>query len=128
MSTATGPDFARALADHVVTAGPVTGSWSCPCGATSNNDGRPLSGGPVKLTSKADREAQLRDHLAVVIETEISAAEERETAASEPCEEEKHSWDHFRPGQVDSYWMRCHRVGQHDEHENSETGATWTTS
>src|SRR3546814_16107517 len=42
-----------------------------------------------------------------------------------PCDSEKHSWDYYRPGQVDSYWMRCHLVGPHDEHENSETGATW---
>lgn len=42
-----------------------------------------------------------------------------------PCDAEKHSWDFFSPNAVDSYWMRCHLVGPHDEHENSETGAKW---
>jgi hypothetical protein len=48
-----------------------------------------------------------------------------DAAASAPCGAELHSWDVFRSGQVDPYWMRCHLVGPHDEHENSETGATW---
>lgn len=43
----------------------------------------------------------------------------------EPCKAEICSWDIFRHQQVDRYWMRCHRVGEHVEHENSETGATW---
>lgn len=46
-------------------------------------------------------------------------------ADSEPCDAEKHSWGYFTPEVVDSYWMRCHKLGPHDEHENSETGATW---
>lgn len=45
--------------------------------------------------------------------------------ANDACTSEKHSWDYFKPEQVDSYWMRCHRLGPHDEHENSETGAKW---
>lgn len=45
----------------------------------------------------------------------------------EPCGEQMWSWDYFRHGQVDAYWMRCDRVGKHDEHENSETGARWPT-
>ena len=53
---------------------------------------------------------------------------DEEPGAYEPCDSEKHSWDHFRVEQVDSYWMRCHRVGPHIEHENSETGARWTDS
>ena len=44
---------------------------------------------------------------------------------AEPCQSEKWSWDLFRPEQVDGYWMRCHLLGEHDEHENSETGAKW---
>jgi hypothetical protein len=44
-----------------------------------------------------------------------------------PCGEELHSWDYFRPEQVDSYWMRCDLTGQHLEHENSDTGAHWST-
>ena len=43
----------------------------------------------------------------------------------EPCKAEIWSWDIFRHQQVDPYWMRCHRLGKHDEHENSETGARW---
>ena len=43
----------------------------------------------------------------------------------EPCDAEIWSWEIFQPEQVDPYWMRCHLLGPHDEHENSETGATW---
>lgn len=43
----------------------------------------------------------------------------------EPCKAVFWSWDIFRHQEVDPYWMRCHRVGVHHEHENSETGATW---
>ena len=43
----------------------------------------------------------------------------------DPCTEQMWSWDYFRHEQVDAYWMRCSRVGAHDEHENSETGARW---
>lgn len=49
--------------------------------------------------------------------------DERDAA---PCDNEAHSWDHFSSKVVDSYWMRCHRLGPHDEHENGETGATWS--
>lgn len=125
-SSPLGPDFARALAGHSVQTGPVSGIWSCigPCGASSIDrvDDVP--------TTKAEREEQHRAHLVDIIEAEIAAAKARQAAASEPCAEEKHSWDHFDSNSdvVDSYWMRCHRVGPHDEHENSETGATWTTS
>lgn len=48
-----------------------------------------------------------------------------EVIDDEPCNAEIWSWDIFRHQQVDPYWMRCHRVGKHDEHENSETGAKW---
>lgn len=50
-----------------------------------------------------------------------------EVADNEPCTAELWSWDYFNDLQVDPYWMRCHLVGKHDEHENSETGATWRT-
>ena len=43
------------------------------------------------------------------------------------CREELHSWAYFNQNQVDSYWMRCHLLGPHEEHENSETGARWKT-
>ena len=29
--------------------------------------------------------------------------------------------------EVDAYWMRCPLIGPHEKHENSETGATWST-
>ncbi|WP_315106309.1 hypothetical protein [uncultured Microbacterium sp.] len=44
---------------------------------------------------------------------------------AEPCNAEIWSWEIFRHHEVDPYWMRCHLVGKHDEHENSETGARW---
>lgn len=43
----------------------------------------------------------------------------------EECDEEIHSWRLFNSEQVDSYYMRCHLLGPHEEHENSETGAKW---
>lgn len=45
--------------------------------------------------------------------------------SSEPCHEEIHSLDYFRAQQVDSYWIVCTKVGPHDEHEDSNTGAHW---
>lgn len=47
-------------------------------------------------------------------------------ADHEPCDEEKWSWDLFSTEAVDPYWMRCHLVGPHETHENSETGAKWS--
>ena len=44
-----------------------------------------------------------------------------------PCKAEIWSWDIFRHQEVDPYWMRCHLIGPHEKHENSETGATWST-
>lgn len=46
-------------------------------------------------------------------------------ARDEPCKEQLHSWSYFQPEQVDSYWMSCDRLGAHDEHKNSDTGAHW---
>lgn len=45
----------------------------------------------------------------------------------EPCEEETHSWWHFTPEQLDSYWIRCTLAGPHDEHKDENTGLTWKT-
>jgi hypothetical protein len=45
--------------------------------------------------------------------------------AHKPCLAELHSWDYFRPEQMDSYYMRCDRLGPHAQHVNSDTGATW---
>lgn len=51
---------------------------------------------------------------------------EEEPTDDEPCTAQFWSWDYFRSGgDVDPYWMRCHKLGKHDEHENSETGAHW---
>lgn len=49
------------------------------------------------------------------------------SVCSELCTAEVWSWDVFKPEVVDPYWMHCNRVGVHDEHENSDTGATWRT-
>ncbi len=46
----------------------------------------------------------------------------------EPCTAETRSWDHFRPEQIDSYWIRCSLAGEHDEHEDSHTGLTWRST
>lgn len=59
---------------------------------------------------------------------ELEAAIAEAPRDTTPCAEEKHSWDYFRPEQMDSYWMRCDKLGPHDKHENSETGAHWTTA
>lgn len=45
----------------------------------------------------------------------------------EMCDEWIHTWDVFRPEQIDSYWMHCDLLGPHDVHHNRETGATWRT-
>jgi hypothetical protein len=47
------------------------------------------------------------------------------SARSEPCAAETWSWDHFTPNQVDPYWIRCTLWGDHDEHEDENTGLTW---
>jgi hypothetical protein len=46
--------------------------------------------------------------------------------ASQECEAETRSWDHFTAEQMDSYWMRCTLRGPHDEHEDEHTGFRWT--
>lgn len=65
--------------------------------------------------------------LAQAVLTEVVERFGREVEAVDatPCTAEKWSWDLFRAEQVDPYWMRCHLLGPHDEHENSETGAKW---
>lgn len=74
-------------------------------------------GGPITLTQGAEM---------IVVDAEVlHAILDEHDPAPESCEAELHSWDHFSREQVDQYWMRCDRLGPHDEHENSETGATW---
>jgi hypothetical protein len=55
---------------------------------------------------------------------EVAIADE--TGSSEPCAAEIHSWERFTSEQVDSYWIRCTLTGPHREHEDSNTGLTWT--
>lgn len=64
-------------------------------------------------------------HLADAVRGLIALVEDLTKPHAEPCTAEIWSWDIFRHQQVDPYWMRCDRLGEHDEHENSETGATW---
>lgn len=63
-------------------------------------------------------------HIAAAIT--YRAAGEAARIAHEPCDAETHSWDHYPVVTVDPYWMRCHRLGPHTEHENRETGTIWT--
>ena len=73
-----------------------------------------------------------RDQVAIARQRLVEAADALEAASSqaapegddEPCGDELWSWDYFQPEQVDPYWM-CHRLGPHEEHKNSETGAHW---
>ena len=62
---------------------------------------------------------------AVLRHVPVEGGDEAPEHDDEPCSAELWSWDYFNDQQVDPYWMRCHKVGAHDEHENSETGATW---
>lgn len=74
-----------------------------------------------------------RDQVAITRQRLVEAADALEAASScaepqdddEPCGDELWSWHYFQPEQVDPYWMRCDRIGPHDEHKNSETGAHW---
>lgn len=45
--------------------------------------------------------------------------------APEPCTEETFSRWHYRPEQIDPYWVRCTLTGPHDAHKNGELGLTW---
>lgn len=55
----------------------------------------------------------------------VAREQELHAIATEPCDAETWSWDHFRDWQVDPYWIRCKALGPHDEHEDSDTGLTW---
>lgn len=48
------------------------------------------------------------------------------TDSAEPCNQVA-SMDYYRDGQVDPYWIRCNAIGPHVEHEDANTGLTWTT-
>lgn len=47
-------------------------------------------------------------------------------ADPEQCSAETRSWDHFRPEQIDSYWIRCTEFGPHDRHKDAHTGLSWS--
>jgi hypothetical protein len=48
-----------------------------------------------------------------------------ETDNAAPCDAEVRSWDYYQPEQIDLCWIRCTRLGTHDEHEDSHTGLKW---
>lgn len=61
---------------------------------------------------------------AALREAGLLASEQDDTE----CSAETRSWDHFSPEQMDSYWIRCTLLGQHEEHEDEHTGLRWTDS
>lgn len=67
--------------------------------------------------------SELMEILAAILALSRDAAPEEPD--DEPCKAETHSWSHYRPEQIDSYWIRCTRLGEHDEHEDSHTGLRW---
>lgn len=80
-----------------------------------------------RLQGRAAPSAILLVHRAIedrifVPEVELDIAEDPEL---KECTAELPSWPYFRPEAVNFYYMRCHLLGPHDEHENSETGAKW---
>lgn len=66
--------------------------------------------------------------LDLIAEQQAELAEFREQEAASdarPCSAEVPSWELFKPEQVDSYQIRCDRIGNHSKHRDSHTGATW---
>lgn len=72
----------------------------------------------------AGRQAIALRHAKRVIEAGLLR---EETDSAEPCTSEVWSMDYYRDGQVDPYWIRCNAIGPHVEHEDANTGLTWTT-
>lgn len=70
------------------------------------------AGGPIGANDEAIRSG-------------IEAVDQLHSRESEPCPAEVWSWDHFRPSQLDGYWIRCSLLGQHERHEDANTGLTW---
>lgn len=54
--------------------------------------------------------------------------DESDDALQEECQAETRSWEHFKPEQIDSYWIRCTARGPHSRHKDGHTGLTWTDS
>jgi hypothetical protein len=75
-------------------------------------------------TAPAMRE-RFADHQAAML-AEAGLLREA-TDSAEPCTSEVWSMDYYRDGQVDPYWIRCNAIGPHVEHEDANTGLTWTT-
>jgi len=50
--------------------------------------------------------------------------------ASEPCVSEAHTWSTLglSPDRYDAAWLRCKKVGPHDEHEDGTFGFKWQTA
>lgn len=55
----------------------------------------------------------------------LSRAAAAEEVNDEPCKAETHSWSHYQPEQIDSYWIRCTQLGKHEGHHDSNTGLRW---
>lgn len=77
------------------------------------------------LASWARSIAQTRTH---ELEADAATADVEELRGGEPCDAETHAWDHYRPEQLDSYWIRCTLTGEHDVHEDAHTGLTWRSN
>lgn len=73
----------------------------------------------------AEGRSMVRTALEAAAPLIVTRDREIHAAASEPCDAETWSMDHFRDGQVDPYWIRCKALGPHDEHEDSDTGLKW---
>jgi len=71
------------------------------------------------------RQVESARRIAVALEQENAEAIDV-PGDSGSCAAELWSWSYFSPLAVDGYWMRCDLIGAHAEHENSETGATWS--
>lgn len=61
-----GVDFAAVLAAHAANVGPLTGSWWCACGESSDNT-PPVKGGP----QPDERRAEYRTHLAFALDAAV---------------------------------------------------------
>lgn len=62
----------------------------------------------------------------LLAELDQAMHELRRDEASGVCTAETWSWRHFTSEQVDAYWIRCTLGGPHEQHEDENTGLTWT--
>lgn len=61
----------------------------------------------------------------VALLAEVREARDLLAPDPDPCRAEIHSWEVFRPEQMDPYYLTCDEVGDHSRHEDHETGGTW---